>query len=99
MSPALYQPKAILPDIRILGSIGNESLLGQTHGELVVIVRVDLGIGHVLGPALQAMLAHHDWATFAWWDVFGHKEDSIGKNVGPDIEHHLIAPIFRLIVD
>src|SRR5256885_6908556 len=99
MPPALYQAKAILPNIRILGSIGNESLFRQTDGELVVIVRVDLGIGHVFRPALQAMLADHDGPTVAWLDVFRHKEDSVGNNVGPDVQHHFIAPIFRLIVD
>jgi hypothetical protein len=99
MALALDQAEAVLADVWVLRRERDEALFGQPDGILVVVMRIDLGIHHLLRTALQAMLADHHGAPFARPDILGHEQNPVGENAGPDIQHHFVPAIFRLVED
>ena len=49
--------EAVAEDVGVLRRVGDEALLGESAGEAVVVVVVDLRVGDVLRAALEPVLA------------------------------------------
>ena len=79
---ALQRAKLIAEDVGILRRENDKATLGQPAGKLVVGGVDLLGIGHVGGPPLKAVLANDDRTLFTRLDPFGHKQNAVGEHVG-----------------
>ena len=86
-------------DVEILRRERDEALFGQADGELVIGGAFDLGVGDVLRPALQAVLADDDGAFFPVLDPLGQEQDAVGDHVGEDVHDDLVAGELGFVVD
>ena len=71
MAAALDHAEAVLADVGVLRSEGDESLLGESHGVAMVVLVVDLGIRNVRRTPFEAVLADDDGRRSPGWMFFG----------------------------
>jgi len=74
--------------------IGDEALLSELRGEpLVKMIGRPLGIGvhRIFGDALEPMLSDDNGPPFAGFQILRDQQPAPGKDVGEDIERHLIG--------
>src|SRR5437763_13040562 len=99
MALALNDAKTVLPDVRILRSVGDETLLGQFRRETMIEMGIAVGIGRIAGPPFQTVLADHHRPLLAGLDVLWHEQDSIRVYTRPNVEGYFVAAELRTIVN
>src|SRR5579885_3211895 len=88
---------AVLSAVEVVRGEGDETLLGQARGEVVIVGVV--AFHHLAREALAPMLADHHGPALAGANVLGHEQDAPGEDVRPDVQHHFVAGVLFRIVD
>src|SRR5580692_5892216 len=91
MTHSLKDPEVIVSGIGILRRIGDESLVGQGRGKVVVKVVVDCRIGDIDWPAFEPVLAYYDGPPLAGLDTLWKQKNPRSEYIRPYIEHHFMA--------
>jgi hypothetical protein len=95
----LNEAKTVLPNVRILGSIGNKSHLGKSRSETVVVRRVHSGISNLLRAPFESVLANDYRPPLSGPYVLWDKKSSESKYTGPNVQHDLVAGELWLVID
>ena len=99
MALALDEAKPIFADVWVLRSIGHEALFRQFHSEAMIVTFVGLRTGGIGSAPFQPMLANHHRTLLGRPEIFRDKQNAVGKNVRPDIQHHLVPAKLWIIVN
>ena len=99
---ALKRAKSVLPAVGIVRREHDEAALGEARG-VGFVGTVGLGLGIVVdgvgGHAFESVLADDDGTAFAGLEIFRQQQHAPREDVGPHVEHHVVAGPFLLVVD
>src|SRR5258708_27715059 len=99
MAFPLNLAKSVFPDVGILRRKSDKALFGQPDCKPMVVSGVNVRVGHLSRPALQAVLTDYYRPPFAGFDILRHQQNPVCEDSRPNIQHHLIAAEFWLVVN